>query len=93
MLDSAEIDPLAKRIIDTEYKRATKLIKDNIKKMHTMAEALMKYETIDSKQIEDIMAGKKPGAPEGWSDDDTSGESGATPGTRGKGDTAPNPVS
>ena len=87
------IDSEIKRIIDTEYKRATKLIKDNIKKMHIMAEALIKYETIDSKQIEDIMAGKKPGAPEGWSDDDTSGESGTTPTTKGKGDAAPNPAS
>ena len=87
------IDSEIKRIIDVEYKRATKLVKDNIKKLHTMAEALMKYETIDAKQIDEIMAGKKPGAPENWSDDDTSGKSGTTPSTKAKGDTAPNPVS
>ena len=87
------IDSEIKRIIDVEYKRATKLVKDNIKKLHTMAEALMKYETIDAKQIDEIMAGKKPGAPENWSDDDTSGKSGTTPSTKTKGDTAPNPVS
>ena len=87
------IDSEIKRIIDVEYKRATKLVKDNIKKLHTMAEALLMYETIDAKQIDEIMAGKKPGAPENWSDDDTSGKSGTTPSTKAKGDTAPNPVS
>ena len=87
------IDSEIKRIIDIEYKRATKLIKDNLKKMHAMAEALMKYETIDAKQIDQIMAGKKPGAPENWSDDDTSGESGEGMPSKPKGDAAPSPAS
>jgi cell division protease FtsH len=29
---------------------------------------LMQYETIDAKQIKEIMDGNKPSAPEGWSD-------------------------
>ena len=58
-----------------------------------MAEPLLMYETIDAKQIDEIMAGKKPGAPENWSDDDASGKSGTTPSTKAKGDTAPDPVS
>jgi cell division protease FtsH len=33
-----------------------------------MAEALVKYETIDSGQIDDIMAGKPPGPPADWDD-------------------------
>ena len=33
-----------------------------------MTDALMKYETIDRSQIDDIMAGKEPQEPEGWSD-------------------------
>tara|TARA_B100000029_G_scaffold507877_1_gene593513 strand:+ start:1416 stop:3317 length:1902 start_codon:yes stop_codon:yes gene_type:complete len=72
------IDSEIKRIIDLQYKRATKLIKDNLDKMHVMAEALIKYETIDSKQIDQIMDGKTPGAPENWSDDDSS-SGGITP--------------
>ena len=88
------IDSEIKKIIDIEYKRAAKLVKDNLKKLHTMAEALMKYETIDAKQIDEIMAGKKPGAPESWSDDDdTSGESGEGMSPKTKGDTAPSPAS
>ena len=34
-----------------------------------MAQALIKYETIDSNQIDDIMEGKEPRPPAGWSDD------------------------
>ena len=71
------IDSEIRKIIDVQYKRATKLIKDNLDKMHIMAEALIKYETIDSKQIDQIMNGKAPGAPENWSDDDSTG--GVTP--------------
>jgi cell division protease FtsH len=40
--------------------------------MHVMADALMKYETIDAKQIDEIMEGKIPSAPESWTDDDNS---------------------
>ena len=36
-----------------------------------MADALMKYETIDTEQIDQIMEGKIPDAPDSWSDDDT----------------------
>ncbi len=67
------IDEEIKHIIDQNYKRAEKLLKDNIDKLHVMAEALMKYETIDSNQIEQIMQGKTPSPPEGWDDDSGSG--------------------
>ena len=66
------IDSEIRKIIDTQYNRATKLIKDNMDKMHLMADALMKYETIDTSQIDEIMEGKIPSAPESWSDDDDS---------------------
>ena len=66
------IDSEIRHIIDVQYKRATKLIKDNMEKMHIMADALMKYETIDAKQIDEIMDGKIPSAPESWTDDDNS---------------------
>ena len=42
------IDTEIRKIIDTQYSRATKLIKDNMDKMHLMADALMKYENIDT---------------------------------------------
>jgi cell division protease FtsH len=50
------------------YARAEELLKKNVKKLHAMAEALVKYETIDSGQIEDIMNGKEPQPPEDWND-------------------------
>jgi cell division protease FtsH len=65
------IDEEVRRIIDTNYARAKKLLEDNLEKLHTMAKALIKYETIDEKQIKDIMAGREPRPPEDW--DDTAG--------------------
>jgi cell division protease FtsH len=67
---ASSIDSEIRRIIDHQYERATKLINDNLDKMHLMADALMKYETIDVAQIDQIMDGKVPDAPDSWSDDD-----------------------
>ena len=64
------IDQEVRRIIDTNYNRALSLIKENIEKLHVMAMALMKYETLDKEQIDDIMNGKEPRTPEGWKDDE-----------------------
>jgi len=49
---ASSIDSEIRKIIDSQYERATKLIKDNLDKMHLMADALMKYETIDVEQID-----------------------------------------
>ena len=62
------IDREIREIIDTNYARAKKILEDNIDKLHAMTEALMKYETIDSDQIERIMQGKDPGPPSSWTD-------------------------
>ena len=69
---ASSIDSEIRKIIDKQYTRATKLINDNLDKMHLMADALMKYETIDVEQIDQIMDGKVPDAPDSWSDDDNS---------------------
>ncbi len=66
------IDEEIRSIIDRNYERAEKLLKENIKKLHLMAEALIKFETITSDQIDDIMAGKSPRPPKDWTDDDGS---------------------
>ena len=39
-------------------------------KLHTMADALLKYETIDLHQIDDIMSGAEPREPSDWNNDD-----------------------
>ena len=62
------IDEEIRVLIDRNYARAEKLLKKNIDKLHMMADALMKYETIDAEQIDDIMTGKQPRDPEGWDD-------------------------
>ncbi len=68
------IDKEIRRVIDTNYERAKKILEENIDKLHLMAEALMKYETIDAEQIDAIMEGREPGPPSDWtSDDDDSG--------------------
>ncbi|AGX86418.1 ATP-dependent zinc metalloprotease FtsH [Candidatus Symbiobacter mobilis] len=58
-----KVDAEVRRIIDTQYALARKLIEDNDSKMHAMAKALLEWETIDSDQINDIMAGKEPRPP------------------------------
>ena len=62
------IDEEVRRIIDTNPERAKTLLEDNLEKLHMMANALIKYETIDETQIKDIMAGREPRPPEDWDD-------------------------
>ncbi len=65
------IDEEIRSVIDHNYERAENILKENMDKLHAMAEALMTYETIDRDQIDDIMAGKPPREPKGWSDIDS----------------------
>jgi len=67
-----DIDSEIRSIIDRSYARAEKILKENLDKLHMMAEALIKYETIDSGQIDDIMAGKHPRPPRDWVDSEPS---------------------
>jgi cell division protease FtsH len=62
------IDEEIRRLIDVNYKRAKEILETNIDKLHTMADALVKYETIDETQIKDIMNGKQPKPPADWDD-------------------------
>src|SRR5665213_3041591 len=62
------IDEEVRRVIETNYKRAKEILETNLDKLHAMAEALIKYETIADDQIKDIMAGRAPRPPEGWDD-------------------------
>ncbi len=61
--------------IDRNYTRSKNIVEENMEKLHIMAKALIKYETIDSDQIDDIMTGKPPRAPADWSDDDSPDDS------------------
>ena len=58
------IDNEIRAIIDHNYQRAEQLLRDHFDKLHAMAEALIKFETINSEQMDDIMAGRPPREPE-----------------------------
>ena len=70
------IDKEVRSIIDGCYERAKQILEDNMDKLHLMSDALMKYETIDRKQIDEIMQGHEPGPPESWDDDSDTPSSG-----------------
>jgi len=71
------IDEEVRRVIENNYNRSKTILQENIDKLHAMADALVKYETIDDRQIREIMAGQAPTPPEGW---DSSGLGGSTGG-------------
>jgi len=62
------IDSEVRSIIDQCYGTAKQILTDNRDKLEAMADALMKYETIDADQIDDIMAGRPAREPRDWDD-------------------------
>ena len=67
-LTAKQIDEDVRALITRNYDRAKNILTENADKLHTMAKLLIKYETIDSDQIDAIMEGREPGAPKGWDD-------------------------
>jgi cell division protease FtsH len=59
------IDREIREIIDGNYQLAKNILVERMQVLHAMAEALMKYETLDSGQIRRVMNGEPPGEPEG----------------------------
>jgi len=72
------IDEEVRLFIDRNYERSRRILTENMDKLHTMADALMKYETIDLEQINDIMAGKPPRPPVDWTDSEPKSGAGST---------------
>ena len=64
------IDEEVRIIVERNYARAKTILDSNLDKLHLMAEALLKYETLDTAQIDDIMEGRPPRPPDDWMDDD-----------------------
>ena len=52
-----QIDDEVRGIIQMSYEKAGSILAANLDKLHNMADALLKHETIDQDQISDIMAG------------------------------------
>ncbi|PHS72636.1 MAG: ATP-dependent zinc metalloprotease FtsH [Cycloclasticus sp.] len=67
------IDEEVRVFIDRNYDRAEQLLKDNIDILHSMAESLIKYETLDSDQLDELMARTAVSPPKDWEDNDEPG--------------------
>jgi cell division protease FtsH len=83
------IDEEIRGLIDSCYTEAKGILQDNEATLHLMAEALMKYETIDERQIADIMKGRQPQPPEDWDEPSEPGEPTQADSTEADGGTAP----
>ena len=57
------IDEEVRRIVEQNYAEAKVVLEENVDILHAMADALMKYETIDRDQIDDVMKGLPPRPP------------------------------
>ncbi|EKE79315.1 ATP-dependent zinc metalloprotease FtsH [Idiomarina xiamenensis] len=67
------IDQEVKALIDRNYNRAKTILEENIDILHSMKDALMKYETIDAGQIDDLMNRRDVRTPRDWRDSDNDG--------------------
>jgi cell division protease FtsH len=63
-----QIDEEVRAIVERNYERARQLLEDNLQTLHAMADALMRYETLDAEQIDDLMNGREPRPPEETND-------------------------
>ena len=63
------IDQEVKYLIDSNYQRARDILNENLDILHNMKNALMKYETINISQIDDLMARRKVQPPINWKED------------------------
>ncbi len=65
-----DIDAEIRLLIDRNYAAAEKILRDNLDILEAMKDALMKYETIDAKQIDDLMNRVEVRPPADWENDD-----------------------
>ncbi len=86
------IDKEIRSVIDYNYQRAKKILEEHTDKLHLMADALMKYETIDARQIAEIMQGREPGPPESWEDSDSTPPGNASASSKTAADSGKSPV-
>jgi len=63
-LTAQKIDDEVRNIVNSAYEKSSRLIKDNVDTLHTMAKALLEKETLDGKAIDEIMGIKEEPAPE-----------------------------
>ncbi|MDE0003288.1 MAG: cell division protein FtsH, partial [Rhodospirillaceae bacterium] len=62
------IDEEVRKLVDECYVDAKSILEREMDKLHLMANALMKYETLDENQIQEVMENREPSPPEDWDD-------------------------
>jgi len=82
------IDQVVRQVLDAAYSTAKGILTSNMDKLHSMAGALLQYETIDASQIDAIMDGRAPEPPADWSDGGDAPKSPPMSGTGPIGDAA-----
>jgi cell division protease FtsH len=55
----ALIDAEIKRIVEEAHQKAAKVLKDKLKDLHTLAKALLEYETLSGDEIKALLSGEK----------------------------------
>ena len=76
-----KVDGEISRIVEEQYMRARGILEEQREKVEVMAKALMEWETLDAKQIEDIMSGQTPRPPADVGGDKPKGSSDAQGGS------------
>ncbi|MBT5384214.1 MAG: ATP-dependent metallopeptidase FtsH/Yme1/Tma family protein [Kordiimonadaceae bacterium] len=52
------IDEEIRDLVESAYKRATKILTDNLEDLHKLGRGLLEYETLSGEEIKDLLAGK-----------------------------------
>ncbi len=52
------IDEEIRDLVESAYKRATKILTDNLEDLHKLGKGLLEYETLSGEEIKDLLAGK-----------------------------------
>ncbi len=81
-----KIDEEIRIILDASYKKAEELLKSNMDILHLMADSLLKYETLDSDQIIEVMDRKNPTPPSGWDESEPTNDNDSKPNGSNKSD-------
>ena len=79
------IDIVVRDILDKAYSEARRILTEDMDKLHLMAEALLTYETIDARQIDAIMEGRRPPPPADWGSTEPPAPRGDSPPSPGAG--------
>jgi cell division protease FtsH len=57
---AAQIDREVKKIIDASYKRTVELLKQNINRLHAIANALLEREKLEGPEFDELFSSVEP---------------------------------